>query len=114
MRLNDADLMLEERAFGDPAGPGQTFRRNGQTIEAESNFGDESDYWIPFRALDREAIDAAGRTFDTLIVRVRFPNGVQRDYWLASEPPYKVRLVVYERGSLIRSGWELESLQAQD
>lgn len=155
MRLNDADLMLEERAFGDPAGAGQSFRRNGDTIEVQvrsgagdtrdlsftypvpvlepsvleiplgllelepgnagymawSNFADEAEYWLAYRALRRSTITAAGRTFETTQVRVRFPSGAQRDYWLVPEPPYKIRMVSYDRGRLITSGWELVTLE---
>lgn len=158
MRLNDPGLMLEERSFGEPGGPGQTFRRTGNAIDATvraadgstrdvtftypvpvfepsvlelplgllelavgdegrlawSNFNDETDFWIPFRVLRRESVAAAGRTYDTHVVRVRFPTGNQRDYWIASEPPYKVRMVSYDRGSLLKSGWDLESVDVYD
>jgi hypothetical protein len=59
-------------------------------------------------------VAAAGRTFQTHQVRLRFPNGVQRDYWIAAEPPSKIRMVASQNGRLVTSGWDLRTLEVLD
>ncbi|NKB88487.1 MAG: hypothetical protein GKS06_09725 [Acidobacteria bacterium] len=81
---------------------------------AWSNFGDPEDHWLPFRAIETESIEAAGRTWETTRVRLAFPDGRQRDYWVATEPPYKIRMVAYENGSLLTTGWNLTELEIFD
>lgn len=81
---------------------------------AWSNFGDPDDHWLPFRTFGRETVAAAGRDWDTLRVRVAFPDGRQRDYWVADEPPYKIRMVAYENGSLVTTGWDLTRVEVFD
>ena len=43
-----------------------------------------------------------------------YPGGLQRDYWIASEPPYKIRMVAYQQGRLVTTGWELTSVERID
>jgi hypothetical protein len=46
------------------------------------------------------------------MVDVRFADGELRRFWLAAEPPYKVRQRRYELGRLVTSGWELVEYRA--
>ncbi len=65
--------------------------------------------WAQFRVLGATRLELAVGEFDTTVVRIRFHDGRMRDYWLSAEPPYKIRMLSYDRGRALGSGWQLES-----
>ncbi len=80
---------------------------------AWANFANEDQWSAEVRVRGREAVAGpGGQTFDTQMVDVRFADGELRRFWLAAEPPYKVRQRRYELGRLVTSGWELVEYRA--
>ncbi len=78
---------------------------------AWNNMDDPEELWAQFRVLGATRLELDAGEFDTIVVRVRFYDGRMRDYWLNGEPPYKIRMLSYERGRALVSGWQLESYE---
>ena len=67
--------------------------------------------WAQFRVLGATRLELDAGEFDTTVVRVRFYDGRMRDYWLSTEPPYKIRMLNYNRGRALANGWQLVSYE---
>ena len=78
---------------------------------AWNNMAVPEELWAQFRVLGATRLETDSGEFDTTVVRVRFYDGRMRDYWLSGEPPYKIRMLSYDRGRALASGWQLESYE---
>ncbi len=75
---------------------------------AWDNMLDPEELWAQIRVAGREVIRAeSGREYDTWLVKVMFASGNQRWFWIAREPPYKIRVINFTRGRAVFSVWDL-------
>lgn len=81
---------------------------------AWNNMVAPEELWAQFRVLGTTRLELDAGEFDTTVVRLRFYDGRMRDYWLSGEPPYKIRMLSYNRGRALASGWQLESYELLD
>ncbi len=81
---------------------------------AWNNMVAPEELWAQFRVLGATTVQLDAGEFDTTVVRVRFSDGRMRDYWLSAEPPYKIRMMSYNRGRALASGWQLISYELLD
>lgn len=78
---------------------------------AWDNMIDADALWADVRVAGNERVRAAnGTTYDTQVVHVRFASGNIRWFWIAREPPYKIRVVNFSRGRAMYNTWDLESV----
>ncbi len=78
---------------------------------AWNNMVAPEELWVQFRVLGATTLELAAGDFETTVVRLRFNDGRMRDYWLSAEPPYKIRMLSYQRGRALASGWQLDSYE---
>ncbi len=79
---------------------------------AWDNMLDPQALWAEVRVAGRETVAVeGGREYETWLVQVAFASGNRRWFWIAQEPPYKIRAINFTRGRAVFSVWDLVEVQ---
>ncbi|MEZ4364441.1 MAG: hypothetical protein R3B48_29970 [Kofleriaceae bacterium] len=78
---------------------------------AWANLPARDQMWAELDVPRTEQLEAAGRTWTTWVCDVRNDDGSRKTYWIAKDPPYKIKMETRPAGAPSYWDWQLTSVE---